>query len=200
MPCGREINDPPLPALLHLTPRRSRSVVPNFNPQRARRAGAPLSSSAVLPWPPSLPPPSSSTSAFLFLYLCPPRNALAGLPFSPVPAPVRSFHHPSAASCLLDQRPGDGTTRKAGFKIIMARAILITVARTTTISGWHYHYHYHYEHRPRHCNATDYKRCTLFLPVRLISHCTYREVFVQYSSAIDVRSGLCEDITALNSI
>lgn len=120
-------------------PRRPQSVVPNFNPQRARRAGAPPSSSAVLPRSPSLPPPSSSTSAFLFLYLCPPGNALS--PAFPPPAlfPPGSFRHPSAASCFLDQRPGDGATRKAGFKIIMARAILITVARTTTISGWHYH-------------------------------------------------------------
>lgn len=96
---------------------------------------APPSSSATLLRSPSLPPPSSSTSAFLFLYLCPPRTVLS-------PASPRPFHRPAATACLLDQRPGDGTTRKAGFKIIMARAILITVARTTTISGWHHHYHY----------------------------------------------------------
>lgn len=85
-------------------------------------------------------------------------RSLAGLPSFP---PGRSTN--SATSCLLDQRPGDGTTRKAGFKIIMARAILITVARTATISGWHhrrcccccYHYQYYYYHFNQRRAATQ---------------------------------------------
>lgn len=93
----------------------------------------------------------SSTSAFLFLYLCPPRTTALSPAFHPPPSfPARLFHRrPSATACLLDQRPGDGTTRKAGFKIIMARAILITVARTTTISAWHHHYYTRARERER---------------------------------------------------
>lgn len=102
-------------------------------------------------------------------------------------------HYPSATPCLLDQRPGDGTTRKAGFKIIMARAILITVARTTTISSWHHHYHYKSVVRGAATPPTTTAVRTLLLPVRLISHCTYRPLC---EPAIDVRSGLCEDMTA----
>lgn len=151
MPCGREINDPPSPALLHLV-RHPRSVVPNFNPQRAR------SQPRRPPRLPCLghrhcrrhplPPPPSCSSTYVHhgpfsrrsLFLFPSLSLIS----------LRSFHQLSATSCFLDQRPGDGTTRKAGFKIIMARAILITVARTTTISGWHHHYHYRYHYQQQH--------------------------------------------------
>lgn len=102
------------------------------------------------------------------------------------------LHHPSANPlCLLDQRPGDGTTRKAGFKIIMARAILITVARTTTISGWHHHCKSVVRGAATPPTTTAVR--TLLLPIRLISHCTYRPLC---ESAIDVRSGLCKDTAA----
>ena len=113
-----------------------RLVVPNFNPQCAR------SQPRRPPRPPCLgrrhcrrhplPPPPSCSSTYVHY------GPLSRQPLSP----GRSAPPPSATPCLLDQRPGDGTTRKAGFKIIMARAILITVARTTTISGWHHHYYY----------------------------------------------------------
>lgn len=188
MPCGREINDPPSSVLLHLARRPTVGRSELQSPVCTKPA--PPSSSATLPRSPSLPPPSSSTSAFLFLYLCPPRTALS--PAFPPPPVVP--HYPFATSCLLDQRPGDGTTRKAGFKIIMARAILITVARTTTISGWHHHYYYKSVVHGVATSPTTTVVCTLFLPVRLISHCTYRSPL--YEPAIDVRSGLCKDTVA----
>lgn len=78
-----------------------------------------------------------------------------------------AFHQPTATSCLMDQRPGDGSTRKAGFKIIMARAILITVARTTTVSGWHHYYHY-----AMMISVTPPTTLLVYL-FHLISHCTY---------------------------
>lgn len=176
-------------------PRRSFSTSPAALPPVGRpelqspvcTEPAPPSSSATLPRSPSLPPPSSSTSAFLFLYLCPPRTVLSPASLSP----GRSAPPPSPPPCLLDQRPGDGTTRKAGFKIIMARAILITVARTTTISGWHYHYHYKSIVRGAATPPTTTAVRTPLLPVRLISHCTYRPLC---EPTIDVRSGLCKDI------
>lgn len=187
MPCGREINDPPSPVLLHLA-RRPPVGRPELQSPVCTEP-APPSSSATLPRSPSLPPPSSSTSAFLLLYLCPPRTALSA---ASLPRPFRTT--PSATPCLLDQRPGDGTTRKAGFKIIMARAILITVARTTTISGWHHHYHNKSVVRGAATPPTTTAVRTPLLPVRLISHCTYRSLC---EPAIDVRSGLCEDTAAL---
>lgn len=156
-------------------------VVPNFNPQCAwnqpRRSPQPpcLGHRHCRRHP--LPPPPSCSSTYVHHG-----------PFSHQPLfPGRSappFRHP------LPPGPGDGTTRKAGFKIIMARAILITVARTTTISGWHHHYK-----SVVHGVATSPTAVrTLLLPVRLISHCTYRSLC---EPAIDVRSGLCKDTAAL---
>lgn len=171
------------------------------------------------PSPPSLPGWSSRTSipsvhganpAVLFSHPALVAVTAAAILFHlrlPVPLPMSTtdrslaslsspvvLHHPSANPlCLLDQRPGDGTTRKAGFKIIMARAILITVARTTTISGWHHHYKSVVRGAATPPTTTAAALRTLLLPIRLISHCTYRPLC---ESAIDVRSGLCKDTAA----
>lgn len=127
MPCGREINDPPSPVLLHLARRppgwSSRTSIPSVH-------GA--SPAVLLGHPASV----AVTAAAILFHLR-----------LPVPLPMSTTDHslaslsPPVVPHPLDQRPGDGTTRKAGFKIIMARAILITVARTTTISGWHHYYY-----------------------------------------------------------
>lgn len=73
----------------------------------------PLSTSSV--------PPNRHPPPFLVLPV-PTRSSSSFLPTA------RTFRH------LLLLRSNDQAARKAGFKIIMARAILITVARTTTHS------------------------------------------------------------------
>lgn len=186
MPCGREINDPPSPVLLHLAapPPPSPSVGRPELQSPVCMELTPPSSSATLPRSPSLPPPSSSTSAFLFLYLCPPRTAL-----SPASLPRSFCTTPSATPYLLDQRPGDGTTRKAGFKIIMARAILITVARTTTISGWHHHY----KSVVRGAATPPTTTAAYASPPYPFDISLHVSPFMR---AIDVRSELCKDTVA----
>lgn len=112
---------------------------PNFNPQRVHRTHRhprlprpPFSSS-----PPLSPLPSSSFH-FLRATQLPPPSPTSSTPFLVLPVPTRSSSSflPTARTFrhLLLLRSNDQAARKAGFKIIMARAILITVARTTTHS------------------------------------------------------------------
>lgn len=135
MPCGREINDPPPSALLLLVHHRSppplqpRSVPELQSPACAQthrhprclvHPSRPLHLFYPLPLSTSSVPPSP-TSSTLFLVL--PVSTRSSSSFLPT---ARTFRH------LLLLRSNDQAARKAGFKIIMARAILITVARTTT--------------------------------------------------------------------
>lgn len=194
MPCGREINDPPSPVLLHLA--RHPSPLPPPPPSShgwSSRTSIPsvhgANPAVLLGHPASV---AVTAAAILFhLRLPVPLPMSTNRSLASLSSPV-VLHHPSATPCLLDQRPGDGTTRKAGFKIIMARAILITVAQTTTISGWHHHYKSVVRGAATPPTTTAGVR-TLLLPIRLISHCTYRPLC---EPAIDVRSELCKDTVA----